>query len=55
MLFNHLWPAFHRDYIIQLFQDNNEEKYKWIYRLWTLAVKEELCYFFQPQLFIQYY
>lgn len=48
MLFNHLWPAFHRDYIIQLFQDNNKEKYKWSYRLWPLVVKAELCYFSSP-------
>lgn len=47
MFFNHLWLAFHRDYIIQLFQDN-KEKYKWSYRLWPLVVKAELCYFSSP-------
>jgi len=45
MLFNHLWPAFHRDYIMQLFQDTNKEMYKWSCRLWPLVVKAELCYF----------
>lgn len=53
MLFNHLWPAFHRDYIIQLFQDNNKEKYKQSYRLWPLVVKAML--FFQLCLFMQYH